>query len=205
MNPLPLPAIDVLPATRERFADLRAVLEPKNNSSQACWCLTYRLTNAENRALVGERRAERLKQLCGEPYAPGVLAYVNRTPAGWCAVNPRDSFERLNRSKTIQKLDDTPVWSVVCLVVRAGYRRTGVARALIAGAVDYAASKGATTIEAYPIEADGERVSVSLAFTGTTKLFASAGFNFCAPTLARSAGKDRVIMRCRLNDGSSAA
>ncbi len=187
--------IEVHPATNDRFEDVRSVLEPKSKSAQACWCLTYRLTNAENSALTGEARPSRLRTLCEQNPAPGVIAYVDQTPAGWCAVSPRDSYQRLNRSRTIQRLDDLPVWSVVCLVVRADFRRKGVARALIQGAVDYAAANGAPAVEAYPIETKGQRVSTSLAFTETTDMFLSAGFVRCGTTEAKSAGMPRVVMR----------
>jgi GNAT superfamily N-acetyltransferase len=110
-------------------------------------------------------------------------------------VSPRDAFERLNRSRTIQRLDDLPVWSIVCLVVRTGFRQQGVGNALIQGAVDFAFAQGAPAVEAYPIDAQGARVSASLAFTGTTKMFLAAGFLYCAETEAKSAGAPRVIMR----------
>lgn len=195
--------VETHPATLDRFDDLRAVLAPKQGSAQACWCLTYRLSNAENSVLSGEARPMRLRKMCEQDCAPGVLAYVDGVPAGWCAVGPRTDFERLMRSKTIQFLDGLPVWSIVCLVVRAGYRRQGVSRALVEGAVAYAASQGADVIEAYPIETNGERVSAALAFTGTTGLFTRAGFAHCAETQAKSAGKVRVIMRRQV--GESAA
>jgi GNAT superfamily N-acetyltransferase len=192
------PVIKVVPATDDRFDDVRAVLAPKSNAAQACWCLTYRISGKENSELRGEARPLRLRSLCREGHAPGVIAYVVSVPAGWCAVSPRTAYERLNRSRTIQRLDDQPVWSIVCLVVRSGFRRIGVARALIQGAVDHAVSQGAPCIEAYPIEPNGDRVSSTLAFTGTTSMFAAAGFTQCAVTNARSAGKPRVIMRRNL-------
>jgi GNAT superfamily N-acetyltransferase len=198
MSATPSPRIEVLPATEDRFDDVRVVLRPKSNSAQACWCLTYRLSNEENSALRGEARPLRLQSLCREGHAPGVIAYVDAVPAGWCAISPRTAYERLNRSRTIRRLDDQPVWSIVCLVVRSGFRRMGVARALIQGAVDYAISQGAPCIEAYPIESHGDRVSAALAFTGTTDMFVAAGFKQSAVTDAKSAGKPRVIMRRNL-------
>jgi GNAT superfamily N-acetyltransferase len=90
-------------------------------------------------------------------------------------------------------------------MVRAGYRGIGVAQALIAGAVDYAARHGAPALEAYPIETHGARVSSVLAFTGTTRLFAAAGFQLCAVTTGQSAGRQRVIMRRSLAARNDAA
>jgi hypothetical protein len=105
---------------------------------RACWCLTYRLPNAENGALVGSARAELMRSLCADQPAPEALAYIDESPAGWCAVGPRAAFARLTRSKTIPVLDEVPVWSIVCLVVKSGFRHMGVARELIRGAVRYA-------------------------------------------------------------------
>ena len=70
---------------------------------------------------------------------------------------------RLARSRTIPTVDDRPVWSIVCFVVRVGYRRRGVARALLDGAVAYARAEGAVGLEAYPIDPAGERVDVASA------------------------------------------
>lgn len=75
---------------------------------------------------------------------------------------------------------------IVCLVVKVGFRRKGVARALIEGAVTFAAARGARMIEAYPIETHGARVSASLAFTGTADMFSGAGFTLCAQTRAKA-------------------
>lgn len=194
-RPDPEPAqAEVHPATPDRFEDLRTLLCPSGNP-RACWCLSYRLPGGSNSALTGDARAERMRALCAATPAPGVLAYLRGEPAGWCAVGPRSGFARLVRSRTIPLLDSLPVWSIVCLVVRPGFRRIGVARRLAQGAVSYALAQGAVAIEAYPIDNGGRRVSATFAYTGTTALFAAAGFAACAPTLARSAGLPRVVMR----------
>ena len=76
--------------------------------------------------------------LAGDP-APGLLAYLDETVVGWCGLGSRSQMGRLARSRTIPVVDDLPVWSVTCFVVRTGFRRKGVARALLASAVSYAA------------------------------------------------------------------
>ncbi len=105
---------------------------------------------------------------------------------------------RLEWSRTIPRVDDRPVWSVVCFVVRVGYRQRGVARALLAGAVEHARSSGAVAIEGYPVDTGGTRISGTLAYVGTTDLFAGAGFDRVLETAARSAGLRRWLMRREL-------
>jgi GNAT superfamily N-acetyltransferase len=61
-------------------------------------------------------------------------------------------MRRLERSRTIPRIDDLPVWSIVCFDVRPGYRRRGIATALLSGAIDYARAHGAIGVEAYPTD-----------------------------------------------------
>jgi GNAT superfamily N-acetyltransferase len=105
---------------------------------------------------------------------------------------------RLTRSRTIPAIDDTPVWSVTCFVVRTGYRRQGVAHALLAGAVRHATEHGAPVLEGYPIDPAGRRVSTSFAYVGTTSMFEAAGFHRVTQTAAQSARLPRWLMRREL-------
>jgi ribosomal protein S18 acetylase RimI-like enzyme len=59
----------------------------------------------------------------------------------------------------ISQADDRPVWSVVCFVVRTGYRRQGLAHRLLDAAVTYARSEQVETLEGYPIESGGARIT----------------------------------------------
>jgi len=83
-------------------------------------------------------------------------------------------------------------------VVRPGHRRKGVARALLAGATEYARSMGAPAVEAYPIDAEGARVSTTQGFVGFTSMFDSAGFRRVVLTDGHSAGLPRWLMRLDL-------
>jgi len=117
---------------------------------------------------------------------------------GWCNVGPRAAMARLVRSRSIRPVDDLPVWSVVCFVVRAGYRRQGIAEELLHGAVGYAGEHGAPAIEGYPIDPRGNRVNTSDAYVGTTGMFERAGFRRVTRTDATSARLPRWLMRLDL-------
>jgi GNAT superfamily N-acetyltransferase len=193
-----LTPIVVLPASADRFDDVVTVLGPRDPSAPACWCLSYRVTSSQFRTLQGADRPAHLRTLCERDVAPGVLAYLDGEVAGWCALGPRAEMGRLQRSRTIPVVDDLPVWSIVCFVVRPGFRRRGVAAALLDGAIRYAAEQGATVLEAYPIDTDGARVSGTLLFVGTTSMFEQADFHRVVETSARSAGRTRWLMRREL-------
>lgn len=188
-------AIEVLPATAERFDDVAALLAPKREGADACWCLAYHLSSAENNALHGAERPGALRELCSREPAPGMVAYEDGEPVGWSAVGPRSAMGRLRRSRTLPPVDDLPVWSVVCFVVRVGHRGKGIAGALLEAGVDHARESGAPAVEGYPVDPQGSRISGSLAYVGTTGLFERAGFRRVAETPARSAGLTRWLMR----------
>jgi GNAT superfamily N-acetyltransferase len=187
--------LEIHPATLDRFEDVATLLGPSEGKPHGCWCLYYRLTSSAFDRLRGEERPAHLRDLSAGEHAPGVLAYRERQPVGWCALGPWSQMGRLQRSRTIPRIDERPRWSIVCFVVRAGNRRKGVASALLAGAIDYAAANDVALLEAYPVETDGHRISSSFAYVGTTDMFERAGFQRVQETSARTGGRPRWVMR----------
>lgn len=190
--------IEIHPATVDRFDDVATLLGPGQEDAPACWCLYFRLTSSEFREVRGAARPQRVRELCSRDDAPGMIAYLDGEPVGWCGLGPRTEMGRLERSRTIPKVDDLPVWSIVCFVVRPGYRRRGIAGALLEAAVEYARSRGATMVEGYPADTSGERISTAFAYVGTTGMFERAGFHRVVETAARTGGKPRILMRRQL-------
>jgi GNAT superfamily N-acetyltransferase len=190
-------SIVVRPATRARFGDVTTMLGPKNPGSSVCWCLSHRLDARTNRELAGPARGEYVRELCGRKVAPGVLAYSGAEVAGWAATAPRSELP-FARSAKIPHVDDLPVWSLWCIRVRPGYRGRGISHALLDGAVAYARSHGAPAVEGYPVDNQGEKVDLTMAYVGTRKLFEDSGFTKAADTTAVSGGFPRVLMRLDL-------
>ena len=190
-------SIVVRPATKARFGDVATMLGPKNPGSSVCWCLSHRLDAKTNRSLTGRARGEYVKMLCGRRAAPGVLAYADGEVAGWAAVAPRSDLP-FARSAKIPDVDDLPVWSVWCIRVRPGYRGRGISHTLLDGAVAYARSRGAPAIEGYPVDNQGKKVDLTMAYVGTRKLFEDAGFTKAADTTSVFGGFPRVVMRLDL-------
>jgi len=122
---------------------------------------------------------------------PGLLAYVDGHPAGWCAVAPRREYDRLRRSRTLKPVDDRRTWSVVCFFVDRKQRGRGLADALLQAAVRFAAERGAEVVEGYPVDPGDTRIPDTSLYTSTVSLFRRAGFH----EIARPASTRRVIMR----------
>jgi GNAT superfamily N-acetyltransferase len=190
--------IEVVPATAARFDDVAALLAPKNSDSAVCWCLTYRLSPKENRELGARQRPERVRALCRRRTSPGVLAYRDDDVVGWSGVAPRADLYAFSHGTKIPQVDDLPVWSVWCFKVRGGHRGTGVATALLDGAVAYARDRGAPVIEGYPVDNQGRKVDLTMGYVGTRSMFERAGFTKAADTDSVSAGMPRVLMRLDL-------
>jgi GNAT superfamily N-acetyltransferase len=188
---------DVRPASHERFEDVATMVGPKNPGSNVCWCLSHRLDARTNRELVGPERGAYVEELTRRDVAPGVLAYDGDEVVGWAAVAPRSELP-FARSRKIPHVDELPVWSVWCLRVRPGHRGRGVSHQLLRGAVDYARDQGAPAVEGYPVDNQGAKVDLTMAYVGTRAVFEAAGFDVAARTDAVSGGFPRVLMRLDL-------
>ncbi|MGY1827260.1 GNAT family N-acetyltransferase [Blastococcus sp. SYSU DS0541] len=186
-------AIQVRPATS--FPDVATVLGPRRPDANVCWCLSYRLTTSkENRELVGPARGERVRELVQEDPPPGVLAYDGEEVVGWAAVHPRAGTS-FARNRRIPRVDDLDVWSLWCVRVRPGHRGRGLAHHLVAGAVEFAREHGAPAVEGYPVDNQGRKVDLTMAYVGTRSLFERAGFVTVADTDSVLNGFPRVVVR----------
>lgn len=187
-------AITVRPA--QSFDDIATMVGPKSPDANVCWCLSYRIPSKENLALHRRDRAAKVEALLAEG-PPGVLAYDGDEVVGWAAVHPRaDTSFATNRR--IPHVDDADVWSVWCIRVRPGHRGQGISHVLLDGAVDFARRSGAPAIEGYPVDNQGEKVDLTMAYVGTRQLFQRAGFRKAADTTSVLNGFPRVLMRLEL-------
>jgi GNAT superfamily N-acetyltransferase len=198
--------ISVFPATLERWTDIEVLF-----ARIPCWCQYWRMSSsAYGRIPQGQTHdaqeaihREALRDQLERPTPPGVIAYLDGRIVGWCGLGLRSELERLVRSRTIPAVDDRPVWSIVCFLVRPGYRRRGVARALLRGAIECARQHGAPAIEAYPVDPAGRRIDTAFAYVGTISMFEQEGFQRVVETAARSAGLPRWLMRLELGVAQS--
>jgi GNAT superfamily N-acetyltransferase len=188
--------VEIVPLTPDRWDDV-AGLFGDGGDPKTCWCMFWRVRSkdwsfgsaAELRdgfhALVDEAR---------DP-APGLLAYRAGRAVGWVSLAPRDDYPRLTSSRVRPKVDDVPVWSIVCFVVSKGERGKGLTSRLLDAAMAYAAERGAPGLEAYPVDPGDGRIPAAVAYTGLLSTFEAAGFRVVHRIDSPQATVQRVIVR----------
>lgn len=186
----------VVPVADAPWDDVRTVFGTRGDPS-TCWCQFFKVDaaawKAKDHASAFERalceQVDRARELAasGErTTGPGVIAYLGSDsegwqPVGWAAVEARTAYPRILAGRMMPgsaeaDAADNRVWAVSCFVVRVGFRRRGVAAALLAGAVDEARRGGARVVEAYPVDTKGEKVSSADLYHGPLSAFTAAGF-----------------------------
>lgn len=181
------------PVTPDRFDDFADVVN-RNRRPTHCWCLSHRLPAKEIERLGEGSREQAARRLCEREHPPGVVTYADGEPVGWCSVGPRSDNPRLSSSTLIRPIDDLDVWSIICVVVRSGHRKSGVTGRLIEGAVAYAAANGAPAVEVYPVDPPG-RIDLTMAFVGVRAMFEPHGFEVVGETDAVASKLPRIVMR----------
>lgn len=185
--------IETHPLTPDRWRDLEALFST-NSITRNCWCMWFRQTTEEARRFGGDPNRKAFRKIVQTADAPpGVIAYVDGSPAGWCAVAPRDHYPRIARSRNVKPIDDEPAWAITCFFIAKQARGAGLSRHLINAAVDLAKRHGASLVEGYPVDPAQGPITPDQAYYGLQPVFERAGFR---EALRRT--PKRPIMRRRL-------
>jgi len=162
-------------ATAERWADIETLFGERG-ACGGCWCMAMRLPRRDWVAGKGAANKRAFKRIVARGGRPGVLAYADRDPIGWCAVGPRADFAVLANSRVLAPVDDEPVWSVTCLFIRKDWRRRGLSTRLLRAAAELARAGGARIVEGYPISPSTTDMPAPFLWLGTPPAFVAAGF-----------------------------
>jgi GNAT superfamily N-acetyltransferase len=191
-------ALEVVPLTSERFPDL-AELFNEGGDPKWCWCQYFRKAGMDWSNSTTASNRSGLESLAARPdLAPGLVGYRDGRAVGWVSLAPREDYGRLESSKVLARIDDAPVWSIVCFVVSKKARGQGVAAAMLDGAIGYAREHGATILEAYPVASTRGRISPSNAFHGVQSMYEKAGFSVVEMRQWNKSSPTRPIMRLDL-------
>ncbi|MEP7025233.1 MAG: GNAT family N-acetyltransferase [Actinomycetota bacterium] len=197
-----LGAFRAQPLTPATWTDLEQLFDlPGGAIVRGCWCMFYRRTGkpAGPPGPRGPQNKQAMCDLVGSGTSPGLIGYLDGSPAGWISLGPREEYLKLKRSSIMKPVDSTPVWAVVCSYVARPYRGQGLQHRLLDAAIGFARDRGATTLEAYPVD-KAERSHDDFMFFGSRSLYEQAGFH---EVVRRS--PTRIVMRLALGPGAPAS
>lgn len=198
------PAITVLRLAPERRDDYLRFLDHDRGPAFAdnpewarCYCHYYHVpkelawggfTAAQNRVAIGARID------AGEH--EGYLGYAGDEVVGWLNVQPYSKLPhacaRLGIDRPALPVNDFQAAAVLCFVVAPSWRRRGVARALLAGALASLAERAFAVVDAFPFKSGASTVAADH-YHGPRTLFEAAGFAVLRDE------KDLTVMRRELD------
>ncbi|HEY7131315.1 MAG TPA: GNAT family N-acetyltransferase [Candidatus Limnocylindrales bacterium] len=189
--------LDVRVLTPDRLDDLARLFDQPGDP-RWCWCASFHIRGSV-KARPPELNRDVLTERTVAGPSPGLLGYRDGRVVAWVSVGPRESYRKLARQDyDAGASDGEQVWSIVCFVVDPKARGQGLARAMLAAAIDHAQAGGATALEAYAIDPDGERIPNPIAYSGPVGIFADAGFRVVGERLAGRTRWPRPIVRLDL-------
>jgi ribosomal protein S18 acetylase RimI-like enzyme len=193
-------SISIRPLTEEAWEPLAALFR-EGGDPRWCYCQFWRMRSKDFAVMNVPQLRERLHDQARSDQPPGLVAFDGDRAVGWVSLGPRTDYERIVRSKVIPKIDDRPVWSIVCFAVSSTARGRGIASALLDAAVAYARERGAVAVEAYPLDLEpAVKIPASSVYTGTRSMFERAGFRVVADKASDpSSSKPRVVARLELS------
>jgi len=167
--------LEFYPLTVKRWADFEKLFG-KSGACGGCWCMWWRLKRSEFERQKGEENRKAIKRIVDSGEVPGILAYANGQPVAWCSVAPREAYPTLERSRILKRVDEKPVWSIVCFFTAKPFRGKGITLKLLRAAIKCVGKHGGKIVEGYPVEPKGRRMPDAFAYTGLASTFWKAGF-----------------------------
>jgi GNAT superfamily N-acetyltransferase len=157
--------------TWDAFAEL---VERNGGVMGGCWCQNpHRDPGLETPN--AKRIAKQARVQAGRAHAALVFDSDGRAQ-GWAQYGSPEELPALTHRRAYDQDPPPPAdWRIICIFTDKQHRRTGVARAALAGAVDLIAQAGGGRVEAVSQSADGRR-SVPYIFSATVELFEGNGF-----------------------------
>lgn len=179
------PALAFKPVTKARWPDFANLFESKGAPSY-CWCMAWRTTSDEVRGIGKASRKPLMQSRVDHGTTIGLLGYLDGEPVAWVSIAPRDTYRDLGGPDA---RDGEAIWSLACMYIHRRLRGSGYGMQLIEAATAYAKKRGATVLEAYPVDPG----SPSYRFMGFVPAFEKLGFSKHG-----TAGSRRQVMRLSL-------
>ncbi len=201
------PALSVRALDAATWDDFAALVERNNGVWGGCWCMGFHPEGLHRSP--PRHRADKEARVRSEG-AHAALVYDGDTCVGWCQFGAPDELPRIKHRRAYEKgsVPDRsgstaaaesgdpgggprpPDWRITCFFVDKKSRHRGVSATALTGVLRLIAELGGGTVESFPEDVEGRKVSSSFLHNGTLALFESSGFE-----PVRQLGKNHWLVR----------
>ena len=179
----------VKPLDVTTWPEFAQLAEDHHGVWDGCWCLGFHEEGAPRVHTPPQRRAMKEARV-REDRAHAALVFEAAACVGWCQFGRTEELPRIKHLKAYREgLEALPDWRITCFFVARSHRRRGVADAALAGALELISGQGGGSVESYPEDTGGRKVSGSFLNNGTAAMFERQGF-----TRTRKIGKHRWVV-----------
>jgi GNAT superfamily N-acetyltransferase len=173
--------LEVKALNEATWGDFARLVERHNGVWGGCWCIGFHCRSMDEARAARPYRESKEKRV-KEGRAHAALVYHGADCVGWCQFGPTDELPGIKLNRAYQEgLTELPDWRITCFFVDKAYRKRGVAAAALRGALQEIALLGGGTVESYPEDVEGRKVSGSFLYNGTVAMFEREGFRRIRP------------------------
>lgn len=180
--------------SKETWNDFEKLVNIHHGVWGGCWCTWFHQCDTVKRTTPEGNRILK-KELVETNRSHAALVYEGDECIAWCQYGSPAELPAIYHKKEVE--DSTYIWPdyrITCIFVHTKYRKKGVAKIAVKGALDLIHDLGGGIVEAYPQDTKDNKVSSSFLYNGTRKMFESLGFEYIKPK-----GKNHSVMRIKVS------
>src|SRR6188768_4364165 len=185
---------ELTPETWDAFA---ALVERHNGIFGGCWCIWFHPDCAERGQGADGNRALKRK-LVEEGKAHAALVFDGDRAVAWCEFGTPEELPNIHHRKEYQAgVKELPDYRLTCIFIDKAYRRRGLSRLALRGALDLIAQAGGGVVEGYPQDLStrdpAKKMSDSFLYNLTRKSYEDAGFTYVRPKGQQNCVMSKVV------------
>lgn len=162
--------------TAETWPAFARLVEKHNGIFGGCWCISFHLREGEGkRGAAAYRAMKEARVRTGTAHA--AMIFDGADAVGWCQFGSPAELPNIKSRKAYEEvLGRLPDWRITCFFIDRDRRGEGIANLALREALLEIARLGGGTVEAYPENVVGRKVSRSFLWSGTLGMFEKEGF-----------------------------
>ncbi|HZY69374.1 MAG TPA: GNAT family N-acetyltransferase [Thermoplasmata archaeon] len=169
-------ALTSRPLSVDTWPAFARLVEKHHGIFGGCWCISFHLEPGDGKRTAADYRAMKEARV-REGRAHAALVFEGADAIGWCQFGPTAELPNIRSKKEYEAgRGALPDWRITCFFIDRERRGHGVAHVALAAALCEIQRLGGGTVEAYPENVVGRKVSRSFLCSGTLGMFEKAGF-----------------------------